>query len=514
MRIQAQARRCRHWLLLIGIMVAVALGARPPVAVASANTDSIDITAITAYIDAQMQKHGLPGVALAITQGDRIAYLNAYGTAGSARALTPQTPMYIGSASKSFTALAIAQLAEQGKIDLDAPVRRYIPWFRVADEAASATLTVRHFLHHASGLSDAGFSVLLPASATLEAAVRALKDAHLTAAVGAQSQYFNLNYAVLALVIEAASGQSYADYVSAHIFAPLGMTHTYTTLELARANGLAQGYTRFFGFAVPKAETYRAYELSDGYLISSAEDMARFVIAMNNQGEYGTTRLLSSEWMQRLFTPRRQAGFPYAMGWFVDAMAGIPRIYHDGANETFKTFMRMYPTRNLGLILMINEGYLLDHYISAEQLFQGVEKLALGRQPDPTAGIAVPLLGWSLLALVLALLIFQAWQVWHLRTWRERAAAMSPLRRALDIALNLIIPTTILGVILWQLAGFFDYRFNLLYQASMLFKVLPDIGILMLVGTLPDYAQGLIKLWWVMRRQVQTAPQPDAALAH
>jgi CubicO group peptidase (beta-lactamase class C family) len=94
----------------------------------------------------------------------------------------------------------------------------------------------------------------------------ALRAARLTAPIGARSQYFNLNYAVLALIIEAASGQSYADYVTEQIFTPLGMTHSYTTVEAARANGLAQGYSRFFGFAVPRTETHRAYELSDGYL--------------------------------------------------------------------------------------------------------------------------------------------------------------------------------------------------------------------------------------------------------
>jgi CubicO group peptidase (beta-lactamase class C family) len=222
-------------------------------------------------------------------------------------------------------------------------VRSYIPWFRVADEQASAKLTVRHFVHHASGLSDAGFSVILPDDATLEEAVRSLKDAHLSTPIGARSQYFNLNYAVLALVIEAASGQPYADYITEHIFTPLGMTHSYTAVEAARANGLAQGYSRFFGFVVPMTQPHRGYELSDGYLISTAEDMARFVIAMNNQGQLGEARVLSPEWMQRLYTPRQQAGFPYAMGWFVDDISRIPRIHHGGANETFKTFMQ--PTR-------------------------------------------------------------------------------------------------------------------------------------------------------------------------
>jgi hypothetical protein len=89
----------------------------------------------------------------------------------------------------------------------------------------------------------------------------------------------------------------------------------------------------------------------------------------------------------------------------------------------------------------------------------------------------VPLIGWSLLALVL------------------------------DIGLNFMIPTTILGIVIWQLTSFFGYRFNLLYQASMVFKVLSDIGILMLVGSLPDYGQGLIKLWWVLSGKLRRAPK-------
>jgi CubicO group peptidase (beta-lactamase class C family) len=493
----------------------VVLGTWPVTAGTAADIGRTDFAAIDAYIAAQMQKHRLPGVALAMTQDDQVVYLKAYGTAGDGRALTPQTPMYIGSSSKSFTALAIAQLAEQGRLDLDAPVRTYIPWFRVADEAASATLTVRHFVYHVSGLSEAGFSVLVPDDATLEEAVRALKDARLTAPVGTTAQYFNLNYAVLALVIEAASGQPYADYVAEHIFTPLAMTHSYTSVEAARADGLAQGYSRFFGFALPMSQPHPIYGLSQGYLISSAEDMAHFVIAMNNDGQYGTARVLSSEWMRKLHTPRSQAGFRYAMGWFVDSVESVPRVHHGGANETFKTFVQLYPTRELGLALMINQGYMLDHYISAEQVFQGVEKLALGLgQPDPAQGIAVPLIGWGLLALVLGLVVFQGRQLWSLRTWRERARTRSLARRTLDIALNFIIPTAILGIVTWQVAGFYGTRFNLIYQASNIFRFLPDIGILMVVGTLPDYAQGVIKLWWLLRERMQPRPTPVAAPAH
>ena len=95
----------------------------------------------------------IPGLALAIVRGDQIVYLKGYGRAdASGRPVTPQTPFLIGSITKSFTALAVMQLVEAGTVDLDAPVQRYIPWFRVADPRASAQITVRHLLTMTSGL--------------------------------------------------------------------------------------------------------------------------------------------------------------------------------------------------------------------------------------------------------------------------------------------------------------------------------------------------------------------------
>ncbi len=96
-----------------------------------------DFTRIDSFITTAMQRHNIPGMALAITQGDQITFSKGYGTAGDGRIVTPDTPFYIGSQSKSFTALAIMQLVEQGKLDLDASVQTYLPWFRVSDPQAS-----------------------------------------------------------------------------------------------------------------------------------------------------------------------------------------------------------------------------------------------------------------------------------------------------------------------------------------------------------------------------------------
>jgi CubicO group peptidase (beta-lactamase class C family) len=108
---------------------------------------------IDAYIQARMQAAHIPGLALGVVRGDQVVYLKGYGIAGpDRRSVTPQTPFILGSTSKSFTALAIMQLVEAGKIDLDAPVKHYLPWFRTADEAASARITVRSLLNQDSGL--------------------------------------------------------------------------------------------------------------------------------------------------------------------------------------------------------------------------------------------------------------------------------------------------------------------------------------------------------------------------
>ncbi len=476
------------------LLMALLFAGLAPVLAAPEPVGQIDFSALDSAIAAQMSKHGLRGVSLAITQGEEIIYLKGYGSAGRDRPMTPQTPMYIGSQSKSFTALGIAQLAEQGLVELDAPVREYIPWFAIADEEASQKITVAHFLHHTSGLSDAGFLSILSKDATIDQGVRALQSAKLTAPVGTRFQYFNMGYVVLAYIIENLAGQPYAEYIQQHIFEPLQMKSTFTDPDLAVQAGLSQGYSRFFGFVVPAPQPSPVYELSAGYIISSAEDMARYAIAMNNQGVYAGESLLSEQWLAEMFSPVKG----YGMGWFV----GNDHIYHGGANETFKTFVHLYPSRNLGIVLLINQGYMMDHYISAGQVFNAVEAIVLGRKPLPaSAGWSVTAIGRYLMVLVLGLCLLHTWNIYHLKNWTTRARAWSPLKLGWDVTLSFLIPTVILVIVFTQIKAFFGDRLNLTYQLLVMFRTLPDISILMLVGSLPDYAQGVAKL--VLLRKIK-----------
>ena len=143
-----------------------------------------DYAAIDRYVQREMDEQRIPGLALGIVQGERIVHVRGFGEADpSGRAVTPRTPFFIGSITKSFTALAVMQLSEAGQVDLDAPVQRYLPWWHVADPAASAEVTVRDLLYQVSGFSKATGNQYATSGGTgkdaLEERVRALGSAEL-----------------------------------------------------------------------------------------------------------------------------------------------------------------------------------------------------------------------------------------------------------------------------------------------------------------------------------------------
>ena len=134
-------------------MLALILRAFAKPASAKPASDSANYDAIDAYVEGQMHRLNLPGISLAIVEGDQIVHLRGFGRARpGGESPSPQTPFLIGSITKSFTALAVMQLVEAGKVELDAPVQRYLSWFRVADPQASAQITVRHLLNQTSSL--------------------------------------------------------------------------------------------------------------------------------------------------------------------------------------------------------------------------------------------------------------------------------------------------------------------------------------------------------------------------
>jgi CubicO group peptidase (beta-lactamase class C family) len=365
---------------------------------------------IDAHIEGQMGRLDIPGAALAIVEGEEIAHLRGFGRdRPGGEEPTPQTPFVIGSLTKSFTALAVMQLVEAGKVRLDAPVRRYLPWFRVADPLASAQISVRHLLNQTSGLPQ--LSGLRPMTdfddgpGSTERQARALSTLKLARPVGWAWEYCNMNYNLLGLIIEAASGESYEAYVRNHIFAPLQMTHTHTSKAEAKRNGMAVGHRYWFAvpFAVPNMPIPRG-SLPGGELISSSEDIARYLIAHLNEGRYDGARILSAAGIDELHRPAVEAtvtGIPfgqYGMGWFIAQTDHTKIVWHSGTCPDFFAYMAILPEQKKGAVLLVNANHLMLDKTTFTELGEGVAKVLAGERSVPNRFGAVP---WALRGLPL-----------------------------------------------------------------------------------------------------------------
>jgi CubicO group peptidase (beta-lactamase class C family) len=373
----------------------------------SANHSSCD--AIDAYVERQMRRLHIPGVSLAVVEGDKIVHLRGFGRARpGGEAPTPQTPFALGSTTKSFTALAVMQLVEVGKIELDAPVQRYLPWFRVADPQASAQITVRHLLHQTSGLPTSAGAIPLAdfddSPGATERQARALSTLVLTRPVGSAFEYSNSNYNLLGLIIEVASGESYEDYVQNHIFAPLGMSHTYTSQATARRNGLAVGHRYWFMIpvAAPDLPLPRG-SLPGGLIISCAEDMAVYLIALLNGGRYRDVQILSAAGIDELhrgvadFMVMGRSIAQYGMGWLVSDIGQTKVVSHGGTLPDFGSHMALLPEQKKGVVLLFNAN---QHWMmpALEEFGAGVDALLASEQPVPAPLPFTGMIPWALRA--------------------------------------------------------------------------------------------------------------------
>jgi CubicO group peptidase (beta-lactamase class C family) len=350
--------------------------------------------AIDAFIEAQMRRLHIPGASLAIVEGERITHLRGFGYARPGGEVpTPLTPFFIGSITKSFTALAIMQLVEAGKVELDAPVQRYLPWFRVADLAASAQITVRHLLNQTSGLPMLSSQLILAEmddcpDATMRQ-VKALSTLKLSHPVGEKCQYCNLNFNILGLIVEAASGEKYGDYIQKHIFDPLEMHHSYTNKSDALQAGLAVGYQHWFSlpFPVPNMPL-PVGSLPAGLLISCAEDMAHYLVAQLNGGRYRNVQILLAEGIDEMHKGIAEIAkwqgsvIKYGMGW-CDSDIGQTKTYTHGGNlPDFSAFIGLLPEQKKGFIVLFNADPYGLPFIT-DEIGNGVTALLADQPPPP-----------------------------------------------------------------------------------------------------------------------------------
>jgi CubicO group peptidase (beta-lactamase class C family) len=515
----ARIGRIPFWGLLAALaIVGGYFASRPGSAIPAANGTGTDpeFASIERFVEREMAAQRIPGLALGIVRDDRVVYVRGFGEADSSgREVTPQTPFIIGSLSKSFTALAIMQLVETGKVDLDAPVQRYLPWFRVADEEASAAITVRHVLNQTSGLSaKTGRSFQGngdTSDSALEEAVRKLASASLTAPVGEKYQYSTINYSVLGLIVQSVSGDTYEGYIQSEIFDPLQMRNAFTSQAEAEQQGLANGYNYWFGR--PKAADLPQNRglVPAGYLMASAEDMTHYLLAQINGGRYSDTSVLSPAGVGSLHQPAVQtpsADTSYAMGWFVGPLNDIPAIHHQGETFNFHANAVLIPTSHLGVIVLMNSQNSLDLFTNNRMgtIAEGVTSILEGREPPSPPSNTVNFVAYAAL---FGLVLVQARAVVHSAlALRARRVESDRVGRRTRIAVSLVLSLGWAFFILILVPKQFGLPLLVLAQGF------PDFAYVLFCSAVLAAGWGIVKAIWAYSlppRRGNVVPSGSAA---
>lgn len=344
----------------------------------------VDLAAVDRFMREQLEAASTPGAAVAITRGDQVLHVAGYGHDGDGTTVTGDTLFRIASLSKSFTALAVMQLVEDGRLALDDPVAMHLPEFRLAD-TRGADITVRQLLDQTSGLADSEVHDLSRNQpATTVEAVTSLRSAQLVADPGTQWNYHNPNYQVAARLVEVLSGEAFGKYLDAHVFGPAGMTSS-TTFETGdqAVPGLADGHVVAYGrpIAVRAPGTFDA---GAGGVVSTAADMARWLVVQTNYGRAPDgTRLLSAGGLTEMHTSSAVGDVGYALGWDTNGPATAPTLLeHSGNLLTFSAYQAVLPASGYGVVVLLNTGSALlrDQYA----IFEGVVDIVEGTDTTPS----------------------------------------------------------------------------------------------------------------------------------
>jgi D-alanyl-D-alanine carboxypeptidase len=317
----------------------------PPLTAAVQSKIDMDVRAALSASHAQ-------GATIVIVRDHAVVFARSYGLRDVERSLRADehTRYEIGSITKQFTAAAILQLKEAGKIELDAPVATYVPFAPHAGE-----ITVRQLLTHTSGLADytdaPNFDTLAATPATFDRVLSPIAGKPLGFTPGTAFAYSNTNYLILGRIIERVAGQTWEAYVQQHLFVPAGMRESATLAQEDRLADLARGYAYAQGRAALSKPIAESWASSAGGIVSTAEDLRQWGEALSSG------RIISTSDYQLLISPARLADgsiTPYGFGMKVDRFEGQPRIWHDGNTNGYDGSDQFFPSQGVRIIVLTN----------------------------------------------------------------------------------------------------------------------------------------------------------------
>jgi len=356
-----------------------------------------------AMISELMTGMGVPGLSIAIVKDGILEYTRGFGSRDLEKNLpmTPDTLFGIGSISKSFTALAVNLLVEQGKLDLNDPVKKYID-FKLGKK--KAPITIHHLLTHSSGINPTegnfipaerllGFSDLLVPMSSLEdfmtfinGATREVHDEP-----GKIYLYNNDMYSCISFIVEKVSGVPFIEFVRDFIFKPLKMERsTYSTKDFIEDKNAAKGYVRDNeGKLIPKKPAFEELDAGAGGVLSSIKELTNYMLAMINNGVFNGRKITEESTIQRMLTPYIETGdiynSYYGYGWHIENnFFGHTLIHHGGDALISGGFLAFIPDLKLGIIIGQN-----NNVATSAIICRAILSIILGADINQ----AIPLLG-------------------------------------------------------------------------------------------------------------------------
>jgi putative pyoverdin transport system ATP-binding/permease protein len=316
------------------------------------------------YIRQVMKDNRIPGLSLGIVEKDAVIYTNGFGLASIKKGtlVSAKTIFDLASCSKSFTALAVLLLWHDGFIDIDKPFKHYVPEFKLVSNNEANIITIRQLLNQTSGIPGTFSEPVAYHQGTdaMRDLVAAVQKVSVNRPPGTSFEYTNLNYALLGALVERVSGETFEDYVKEHIFKPLGMNNSTLSPEVAKRLDRADGHQLFLGKVVTRnVPVYRSMAPA-GWVMSSAEDMCRWLELNLNDGILDGIQAMPSDIIRLMHSTEvaiTKAGETagYAMGWFTDTTDdGTPVLWHGGDTPNFLAEMIMLPEQNIGVIMLVN----------------------------------------------------------------------------------------------------------------------------------------------------------------
>jgi serine beta-lactamase-like protein LACTB len=345
--------RARAVFVLCLLLLCPATRASAQNAAAAATVPAEKIREIEALISAEMARQKIPGLSVAVVTERRLSWSNGYGLADVENnvAAKASTVYRLASVSKTITAVAVMQLAERGRIDLDAPVQKYCTAF----PEKQWPVTTRQVLAHLSGIrhykSDEEFNSTRHYETIIEG-LSMFKDDPLLHEPGAKYSYSTFGYTLLGCEVEGASGAKFADYVRENVFAPAGMERIRVDSVADIIPNRAQGYRRMKDGEMknsPLADN--SYKVPGGGFVSTVEDLAKFAVAVE------TYKLLKRDTTEQMFTGQKTKDGKethYGLGWGVNTRNGRRTIGHSGAQQRVSTHLHLQPDQGLAVVLMAN----------------------------------------------------------------------------------------------------------------------------------------------------------------